>query len=306
MKNDTVLILLSLYNGEKYISEQLDSLFNQTASIYILARDDGSKDKTAEIVEKYCSVHDNIELIRGENVGFIRSFNSLLMNDKVNEFQWIAFCDQDDVWLKDKISVAIQKLNQIQDFVPVTYCSNLRMVDESLNDIGYMHRPKTVISKKGAIVQNMATGCSMVFNKKAVDMYKKSVGKDMISHDYTMNLICLLMGKVIYDHDSYILYRQHNNNAVGGFSKSYVRGVIDVTKDLFSPKEEKRVNWIRDFYEIYKEFLSTEDVIILKRFFEYKKSFGNRLKLLFDCDYKGQDFKTTLAFKVRVLFGRMY
>ena len=102
-ENKKILVLLSLYNGEKYVKEQLDSLMNQTISVDVLARDDGSSDRTVEIVDKYTKEHNNIRLIKGENIGFVNSFNLLMMNEIVDDYQWIAFCDQDDVWLPDKI-----------------------------------------------------------------------------------------------------------------------------------------------------------------------------------------------------------
>ena len=106
MKNKEVVILISTYNGEKYLAEQLDSLLNQTyQNIKIFIRDDGSKDKTIDIIKEYQKKSEKIFLTEGKNIGFINSFFELLKLS--NNADYYAYCDQDDVWMEDKIERAV-------------------------------------------------------------------------------------------------------------------------------------------------------------------------------------------------------
>jgi len=307
MKNDNkVLIFLSLYNGEKYIKEQLDSLLSQTVPVMILARDDGSTDNTVKIVDEYINNHENIMLIKGSNLGFVRSFNSLLSENIADDYEWFAFCDQDDVWLPDKLEKAISKLKQTNDTkIPLMYCSNLIIVDEKLEKIGMMHHNLKKVLNSCIFVENWATGCTVVFNKSALYEYRNVVHINMIAHDYTMLCICKYFGHVFYDFNSYILYRQHGNNVYGSGSVTYLKGFRNILRDLVHPKIEKRRLFFKDFIDYYKDKIHKTDFMFLNRFVNYKKHF-NRLYLMIDPKVKGFNKKATIAFKARLLAGRMY
>lgn len=123
MNSKKVVILMSTYNGEKYIEEQLESLLNQTYSdIKIFIRDDGSKDRTKEIIKQFLQKSKNIFLIEGENIGFINSFFELLNISDTADYY--AYCDQDDVWMEDKIERAVKFLEKSDSNKPVLYFSN--------------------------------------------------------------------------------------------------------------------------------------------------------------------------------------
>ncbi len=306
MNEKKVLVLLSLYNGEKYIIEQLDSLQKQTVPVFILARDDGSTDNTYEIVKKYCEEHKNIKLIKGDNLGFVKSFNVLMQENDVDKYSYVAFCDQDDVWNEDKLEVALTKLKEMNNDVPAMYCSNLYLVDEKLNPIRVMYKKPLKWTKYTCVVQNVATGCTSVFNSKTVQLYRKGINEFMVDHDYFMFLLCAYLGEVYYDQVPHILYRQHDKNVVGGTSKSYAQGIKDIIEDLFKPRQEKRVRWINEFYHTYNALLDNEEKKVLETFVGYKSSLINRLKIFISNKYIGYDFKTTVAFKIRLLIGRMY
>ena len=115
--SNKALVLLSTYNGENYIEELLDSLLGQTYPIDILIRDDGSSDNTYNIVLEYQKKYDNIYFISGENKGFVKSFTTLVCEKRVEHYQWIAFCDQDDIWLPDKVERAVNALKKYKNQV---------------------------------------------------------------------------------------------------------------------------------------------------------------------------------------------
>ena len=120
---ETVQVLMSTYNGEKYIREQLNSIINQTyPSIKILVRDDGSSDGTIEILEEYAAKYDNMAYYAGKNLGVIQSFLQLL-KDSDDSSAYYAFSDQDDVWLPEKIEKAVEMIENNKEVEqPILYC----------------------------------------------------------------------------------------------------------------------------------------------------------------------------------------
>jgi rhamnosyltransferase len=305
--SDKALILMSVYQGEKYLRQQLDSLLSQTYPADILIRDDGSKDGTSDIIYEYQKKYSNIYYYRESNVGFIKSFNNLLSNKMVDDYQWIAFCDQDDVWLPDKVSVAVSKLKEYKNQgVPLLYCSNLTVVDSYLNRIRDMHKSQFSISRACLYVQNIAIGCTCVFNNAAVKAYRIGINNQMEAHDYYMLCVCELLGHVKYDFNSYILYRQHGDNTLGAFGKPVLRGIKDVITDFIKPQDELRVKMFDSFIETYHDYLTDKDIKFLSRFVNYKSILKNRFNLAFNPTIAGWDIKTTVAFNTRALLGRMY
>lgn len=310
---DTVLVLLSSYNGEKYIAEQIDSILDQTVPVYLLIRDDGSTDSTVNIIDGYVEKHDNIKLIKGENLGFYRSFNALIDHSLVNDYEFIAFSDQDDHWLPDKLSAAVSMLLSDYDRqIPTTYFSNMNFTDEELKTYDYRNRKPIKVTKQSLFVACSCAGCTMVFNHSAAGLYKMGMKQQMPFHDYQLLSVCLFMGKCIYDHNSYILYRQHGNNTIGvKLQKTIIGGLIEAIKDIGKPKLEcKKVLWFKAFERNYEEFLSPKDRKLINTFTDHEHRFINRLKITFDPKFKctARDmvgFKTTLSFKFRVLTNRM-
>lgn len=303
---EKVLILLSSYNGERFIEEQLNSLLNQTLHVDILIRDDGSTDHTVELIQKYADKYENITLITGKNIGFVQSFNTLLMNDVVENYRWIAFCDQDDVWMPQKMEIAVKALIQsVNPNLPLLYCSNLIITDENLQEIGKMHPSSSKVQHSCIFVQNFVTGCTVVFNNVAMQKYRDGIGDYIIAHDYLMHCLCKYFGEIIYDPNSYICYRQHGDNTIGSDHVTYLQGAKNLISDLINPQKEKRVNFFAGFLSLYGDELSEKDRNQLLKFIHYRK-IHNRIYLFFNPRISGYDFKTTLAFKIRTLIGRMY
>ena len=130
MKEKKVAVIMSTYNGEKFIREQLDSILNQSyKNIELIVRDDGSKDKTVEIVKEYQAKHKNIKLFEGQNLGFVKSFFELL---KLAEADYYAYADQDDIWIENKIELAVNSLNKLDDQKPNMAFGNSDYYDENM------------------------------------------------------------------------------------------------------------------------------------------------------------------------------
>lgn len=240
-----VQILLSAYNGKKYLREQIDSLRNQTwSNLEILIRDDGSTDGTEEILREYEKQYSNIRVFAGKNIGLVQSFFELL---ELSDADYIAFCDQDDVWMEEKIEQAVLAIGGME--MPVLYCGNKILVDSNLKEIGISDSENMKPGFGNAVVENIATGCTMVLNRKLVEIIKKRIPKKAILHDWWCYLVASYYGKVIYDKTPYIYYRQHGGNQVGGSA-----GFVQETKaklNYLKKSKGKLKAQLMEFHKIY-------------------------------------------------------
>ena len=240
--NNEIAILLATYNGGKYLREQLDSIFAQTyTKWHLYIHDDGSKDDTIEILKDYQSRFPNkITIIEGEPTGGAKN-NFYFLLKRVESLLYM-FTDQDDVWLPNKIEMEVNAWNQNKaDDVPVLVFTDLKIVNKSLDVISdslwkYYKFNTEKIRMQSLILQNVVTGCTMLINKKLRDMmiaYKNIENVPM--HDKWAALIALQFGKMIRINDQTILYRQHENNAVGAQSSNgliYIKRKLEQLNDL--------------------------------------------------------------------------
>jgi len=213
-------ILLCTYNGARFLAEQLDSLEVQTHQNWmVIASDDGSTDQTLEILQQYQAKWPNGKLtIRsGPQKGFAQNFLSLACDPNIRA-DYYAFCDQDDVWLPEKLTVALENIasNQPAD-VPYLYCGRTKYVTEKLKPCGMSPLFVFPPSFRNALVQSIAGGNTMVLNHAAKLLLEKVGLVDVSSHDWWMyQLVSGVEGGVFYDPKSYVLYRQHEFALVGG------------------------------------------------------------------------------------------
>lgn len=219
-----ILILMSTYNGEKYIKEQLDSIFfNTTLKPDLLIRDDGSRDTTTEIIEDYKKKNPQfkIYLKKDKNIGFAKSFMQLISLAE-DQYDFFFFADQDDYWERGKLENATNILKSNKE-IPSLYFSKTEYVDSKLNHLGFSpNHPRHLIGFRNAIVQNIATGCTIALNKKSIQLLKSSMPESLIAHDWWCYLVISAFGEIFYDENSYIKYRQHQNNTIG-FNTSIIK-----------------------------------------------------------------------------------
>ena len=218
-----IAILIATYNGEKYIKQQLDSLLKQTYhewKAYI--HDDGSIDRTVEIIEQYVQKYPSrFIIIEGPSTGGACS-NFMYLFRNV-EADYYMCCDQDDYWLPDKIrqTFAVMKKIQGEGSKPCLVHTDLKVADAELEIISEsMDRYQKLHSCDSAIghlvVQNTVTGCTMMVNRKLRDMLLLPIdNRHLIMHDWWAGMIAAQFGKIKYLDIATILYRQHENNCVG-------------------------------------------------------------------------------------------
>lgn len=214
---DNIAILLCTYNGEKFLQEQLDSFVHQNFKHWhLFVYDDGSNDNTEQLVQTFQQQHKADFVSNNPNLGFAKNFLNGIASTSDN-FDFYALSDQDDIWLKTKLEKATAYLQKIATNVPALYCSRTILVDNAGNQIGLAPLFTKKPSFSNALVQSIAGGNTMVFNKAARDLIVKAGPNiNVVSHDWFIyQLITGAEGLVYYDSNPGLLYRQHSNNLIG-------------------------------------------------------------------------------------------
>lgn len=272
-------ILLATYNGEKYIDEQISSLLNQTYQDFIcLIHDDGSSDNTISICEKYEEKNpEKIRILKYPAVGGAKE-NFLSLMEHV-ETDYVMLCDQDDVWLPDKLEKMISRAKCISgDFL--VFC-DLRIVDEKLNIVSdSFYRANHIeigkIDYKNALIKGFVPGCSMMMNKGLVLKALRYQNVDAIKmHDWWIVLTALMTdAKFIFVDEPLVLYRQHPENTIGAKNLSTIDRVQFNLKRLLSGSliEAKKRNIQTPRLqgkELFSSKIGTPDkLLFVKRFSE--------------------------------------
>ena len=218
-KSPRIAILMCTYNGEAFLEDQLDSIHNQDYKSWTLfVNDDGSKDRTLDILKAYQKKWGakKLHIRRGPQKGFCQNFLNIINDPKIKaHFYFLS--DQDDIWMPHKISHAIKFLTKLDPLKPKLYCGRTTYVSSDAKKIlGYSDLFSKRPSFKNALIQSLAGGNTMAFNnslKRVAQRYPKA---DVVSHDWWLYILNELTGgKTFYDPESTILYRQHNNSLIG-------------------------------------------------------------------------------------------
>lgn len=208
-----VAVLLSTYDGEVYLPELLASLDRQTyPHVHLRIRDDGSTDTTLALLEAYAR-RRAVHIMPGAHVGVPESFFHLL-RDAGEDADLFAFCDQDDVWLPGKLERAVEVLERAAPG-PALYCSAVRPVDAGLRPGVEQVQPARALGFRNALVENRASGCTMVLNGAARELIVRNLPRAAQMHDHWAYLVVSAFGTVHYDPVPSMLYRQHHRNQVG-------------------------------------------------------------------------------------------
>lgn len=216
-----VTILLAVYNGEKYLKEQIESLLNQSFSdINIIIRDDGSSDNSVSIINDFCQKHpEKISCISGNSTGSAKKNFATLLDACDDEY--IMFCDQDDVWHHDKVEQTLKVMQRAEaenKELPILVHTDLAVADERLNVISNsffdFQKISFVMSLPQLLVQNNVTGCTVMINR-ALKQKCGAIPNECIMHDWWLALVAEAFGKIDCISKATIYYRQHGGNQVG-------------------------------------------------------------------------------------------
>jgi glycosyltransferase involved in cell wall biosynthesis len=235
----SVLVMMATFNGEKFLREQLDSIYAQdNVKVKVLVRDDGSTDATLNILDDYHSSND-LDYIAGEHLAVDFGFLELLrMADK--HFDFYAFSDQDDVWNRDKLDTAVQSLEAFDKSVPALYYCGQELVDENLKHLE-THRLNSERSLMSRFLLSDIAGCTAVFNVALVERVNQFCPEYSLMHDSWLLKVCLALGgHVFVDPDAHIKYRQHGNNTVG-LQHSFIANVKQAWQYITKYSVEKQM-----------------------------------------------------------------
>lgn len=279
-----IYIILSTYNGEKFLEDQLISLKNQTTPFELLVRDDGSTDRTLDILNEWKDKL-SVRIFSGPNVGPVNSFN-VLLHMIPDEAEYIFFCDQDDIWEHDKIEKSVKTLKDqellLGEKTPILFHSDLSVIDENGNFISKSFwKFQNINFRFGMylnrlVMQNTVTGCSACMNISLLRLVKE-IPQEAKMHDWWVALVACCYGKIISMELPLIRYRIHRNNVVGGREISFLRIIKTLALFISYVKKWKAENYSRviqaqRFYEIYGTTLPTHKKKLVEKFIFSAKS----------------------------------
>ena len=224
LPENRVAILLSTLNGERFLPAQLQSLLDQTFAEWTLYwRDDGSTDQSVAIVEEFARTAGQGRCVQiqltPERLRPAASYLAMLaaVRERLGPGDLVAFADQDDVWLPQKLARGVEALRRHGTEAPALYCARQILVDEALNRLGESLRITRPPEFPAALIQNVTTGCTLVLNRPAVNLVATSTPPPATVHDWWCYLMVTAAGGVLLaDDEATVLYRQHPANMIGG------------------------------------------------------------------------------------------
>lgn len=299
-----VAVIMSTYNGEKYISEQIDSILNQTGvEVELFIRDDGSKDNTLKIIKEYMQKHNNIHIDTGINLGFRQSFIQELLS--VRGYEYYSFSDQDDYWDKEKLYQACLKLQKVKTGNPAVYYSNLNVADANLNVYRTTKLQNRKKSLESLVMRRSIAGCTMVFNECLWNKIAEvDVSDDMLKrgHDsFILSLCYALGGTVICDPNAYIRYRQHTSNTSGSSHGAVQR--IKKEWDMLVKRRGTEPAIARSLLENWKKEMRPEEIKELQLIVQSESNIPARLKIVMSRKFVTGNLSLTVTGKIKALLG---
>lgn len=304
-----VVIYMSTYNGEKYLKYQISSILKQKdVNVHLIIRDDGSTDSTVSIINDYCRKYKNIKLIKGENIGFVSSFLSIATELNNNKDFYYAFSDQDDIWDEDKLISGIRAMQKEKKQIPLLYYCSQRVVDEN-GCFKRIDNRKMIYSKYSALFVPMARGCTMIWNQSMSDLLSKFTINEksnlkISAHDTWIALLAFWAGKLIYDENPHMAYRQTSSNTIGTYTSKFHRipYILKRIKKYLFHSTHLRENNANELLHCYGYVL--EDVHGIEKLAYYRNSFINRIRLILDKEYfQGISTKWIIFLKLQILLG---
>ena len=297
-----VCVILSAYNGDKYIEEQIKSILDQSGvDLKLIIRNDGSTDKTGMIINKF-SDNNRVTIVHGENIGYCMSFITALSLAPKSDYY--AFADQDDIWLEEKLKSAIYNLENIESSGSKLYASSLTVVDKKLNYIKTKNYDDIRITLGSALSRQRIAGCTMVFNDQLRSLIIKAINysKNRFGHDGWAYLLCLATGgSVVIDSNSYILYRRHENTETSGGGRLFSK----IKRELmnFTKYRNTQLDATRFIVDHYSNCLTDDSKKLLNTIYSYNRRWTDKVKLIFSGKMSTGIIKLDILNKIYITFN---
>lgn len=273
-------ILLATYNGEKYIKAQINSLLSQTHKDWrLLIHDDGSTDKTIEIIKEFEKLDSRILLIEDgiKCGGAAANFLYLLKN--YAEAEYIIFCDQDDIWLKNKLEVMYERLKK-EEGICVVYTNGFLYKNEQVIAQNHIQFHRTNL-QDSLFLNGGIHGCCIMFNKPLMEALKQNFPNYVYMHDHLITIFAITFGKMIYIDQALMWYRQHSDNVTGNIPTSFL-GRIKTFVDRENPVlEERHYKANEAFYSAFQNKMKDNQKTLFEAYLKYPKvNIIERLKIV--------------------------
>jgi glycosyltransferase involved in cell wall biosynthesis len=300
-------ILLCIRNGAKFLEQQLRSIeIDLFQSVLFIVSDDSSTDSGLDIVKRVLKDRRiSFILLQGPNRGFAENFRSAILSAAL-DFDFFAFCDQDDIWHRDKLPAAISAIRGYPLNLPIGYGSRTTLTDEKNAKIGMSPIFARPTSFQNALVQSIAGGNTIVLNRLAFVLLKSACANNQfVAHDwFAYQMVTGAGGVFIMDPVSYIDYRQHAQNTIG----SNV-GIIATVRRLASGLSGQFSRWNDTNIALLdnNRHLLTSEAVAIVEFYKSARSTGliSRLKALLQSGVYRQTLRGNVSLWIACLLKRL-
>jgi glycosyltransferase involved in cell wall biosynthesis len=298
-----VSVVLCTYNGVRFISEQLESLAQQTVPVNrLVLRDDGSTDATANIVRDWANAQ-NIPLVHvkepAERLGPARSFLTAIAASGPARVHLLA--DQDDVWLKTKIERAVRALEP-NPSQPCLYASRQIYVDGALRPFGTSPMPYS-LEFNSAIFESKLTGCTMALNEPLRLLVSRRLPQKAQMHDWWIYLLASCAGKIVFDEVPTMLYRQHAHNVVGAGATGLASLVARLRRAVAGPGRQRSAQ-LQEFGEVFVDLISSPQRSLIDALTSPSSSCWSRIALSASVPVSRRGWHNRLATRISIATGQ--
>jgi glycosyltransferase involved in cell wall biosynthesis len=262
LKNAPIVdVLLGTLNGEKYLSIFLESLLNQeSVSVNLIVSDDGSVDQTLNILNEYKDKFQSFQLIAGRKKGAAQNYLSLL---RLAQNDFVAFADQDDIWNSDHLINSIDRLKCGLDVPALSYSAMIETHENAKRPERIWPQEHEIKNLNSILIQNYARGCTIVLNRKAVNLINSVRPSQIVMHDWWVFQVIFTHGQLFFGRTPEIIYRIHSSNNIGIPTrwKSYRNFMRQLVTGKWGPFGQAQ-----DLMNFYGETMNIASNKILKNF----------------------------------------
>lgn len=299
-----VAVLLSSYNGEKYIGKQIESIVRQNyPNVELYIRDDGSTDGTLDIINRYVLNYENVHLIQGDhNLGYPDCFYALTDDENI-QADYYAFADQDDYWLRNKIKRAVEVLEQQDGSKPCSYYAGYMICNEGLKAQKESRTKKRSLKFSESLFEVCGLEFTQVVNAKAMEVIRQYKPMRVKARGTWMSPLLTGLGSVVYDNYCCAYYRRHESAVTN--SDTGLFGIwIWRIKEFFNGGFAEYSALLEDIQNVFGKQLQQPDQKTLK-VFTAKRSIGNQLRKIFYGKRLRSNWIDELALRLIFVLGCM-
>ncbi len=305
MSAKSILVLMSTYNGARFAEAQIRSILEQKTqhTVHLRIRDDGSVDQTCDIIEKLqCEYPSRIELIKAENIGCNPSFFALLKD--ASGYDYYAISDQDDIWLENKLDVAVDSLQKEDDRLPLLFASTSYLAKDDLIPYATTRKKQREFTMYNTLIQNICPGHTQVMNNALLDKLKTDIDAAQVYvYDAWIMNVAMLYGKIVFTNDAYTLYRQHASQQLGS-GTGKIGQLLASFRRVKANDANKYAKQIAYFCQCHREELQAQGYYEETEKFLRAVTFWQRVKYACRTRMYRQNAMETMAFRLAIIAGK--